>query len=222
VTAGLSPGSLRPGVNVDGAPGSLNGGRHAVSHALRDEIAAAVRKASAAGAFAKTDIVKAFIGRANPSTLFGHVKAACDALDIVTIKPPRLARNRAMDEQLAAIEANANAVIERVDHMPADAPIDVERELYTGIADMNILIREAKTDDGRHSRNPRLLATATDLKGRFIERLSRVRADLSDRSQIGMYLSALQDAVLTECPPDVRMRVLNRIRAVNSSWGVDG
>jgi hypothetical protein len=182
---------------------------------LKRDVAEAVKEAGEKGNISRHDIFRRFEQRGGKATIYRMINMALAEHGI------KLAARGASPWLKNEILALENHALELADLPPplTDTPIDEVAELHADLADANRLKALAKSPDGKKVLNAKLLMFATDVKGRIIERLSRVRVSQDEASQAAVYLKQITAAILEE-PPEVKARILARLRGVNSSWGL--
>jgi hypothetical protein len=191
-------------------------------HDLAADVARAVAEAIETGTTTRADIVRRFEGRASRAGLYNLVADEIEKRGVAALAPPKpgtpLKVAPTIQNEVGDLEERAREIVERAEQQPTDKPVDLVAELHGSIAHCDMLMGLAMDSEGK-IRNARLAAVSIDLKGRACERLARVRASQDDDSQAAVYLRQLTDAILAE-PPDVRARLLARLRGVSASWGL--
>jgi hypothetical protein len=199
---------------------------HPIDHDLPADVAKAVTEAAEDGTTTRADIVRRFDGRASRAKIYSLIAREIEKRGIAALGPVRSAAPiqpkappPTIQAEVEDIEEHARSVVERAEHAhPTDKPIDMVAELHGSIAHCDLLMRMAMDSEGK-IRNARLAAVSIDLKGRAIERLSRVRTSLEEESQQAEFLRQVGQAIMAE-PPEIRARILGRLRTINASWGL--
>jgi hypothetical protein len=191
---------------------------------LAGDVADAVKEAAEVGGISRADIVRRFDGRGSRAKIYELIAHEIEQRGIVALAAPKKAQPivpkgaPTILAEVKDIEEHAREVVQRAEHQPTDKPVDLVRELHASIHDCDLLMGLAKDGSGK-IRNARLAAVSIDLKGRAVERLTRVRTAMDDEGQAAVYLRQVTDAILRE-PPDVKARILSRLRGINPGWGL--
>jgi hypothetical protein len=235
-------GSGHPGVGV-----TLNG--RGLPGSLAERISQAVAEAAAAG-LSRRDVVAKFADQPKTVVYREIAKAiAAMGATLAPTKLPRRSRGMTEDEQAAELGAMMPSIdeIERLaagDVMPTVDPastavdkvrpgsgrdllvkangavtVDIGAGMVKALEKAEALMNLAEDENGTGIRNARLMVVAVDLFGRTAERKARIDADLSDASRQDAFLRQVGEAIMAE-PPEVRKRILARLRTINPSWGV--
>jgi hypothetical protein len=205
--------------------------------ALRAELEAAVIAAAeriGVGGLAKAEVVKPFVNRGvHLATLyrwFDAIMASGKPGQRLAKRVKRAAGRRvaksADDPAAAAAEvraelAEALPTVVKVDEVLGGAAggrvVGVIERLQAVMTDIEMLIRHAKTEDGK-VRNARLLGTSLEQMRRCLETGVRLHQAMRDAAAV----DALQDAIVDEigkCDAALRERVLLRLQDVAVAWG---
>lgn len=202
--------------------------------ALRAEVEAAVLKAAervGLDGISQAAIVKQFAGKAAQSTLFRWIDTFIRSGkpgQHVARQVKRAAERREKQEggpsaaaaAIAADAAEALPVVLTVDDVLGSGSttrtVNVLERLQQLAGDLELLVRHAKTDDGK-VRNARLLLQATGEFRKLLETAARIHATMREADHVDRLHDAILE-VIAECDPALAERVLRRMDAVAQAW----
>jgi hypothetical protein len=206
--------------------------------ALRAEVEqavlAAAEKLGAEAGIDTAGIVRHFGGRGvADSTLFRWCREIIKsgkpgqhvAKQVKRAADRRVARSAA-DPETAAAEVRADLAstlpaVVRVDDVLGGAAggkvVGVIERLQVVMTDIEMLIRHAKTDDGK-VRNARLLGTSLEQMRRCLETGVRLHQAMRETDQVDRLQNAILDAIAEEAP-DLAVRIYRKLDGIAAGWG---
>jgi hypothetical protein len=201
---------------------------------VEQAVLAAAEKLGAEAGIDTAGIVRHFSGRgAADSTLFRWCREIIKsgkpgqhvAKQVKRAADRRVARSAAYPEAAAAevraeLAATLPAVV-RVDDVLGGAAggkvVGVIDRLQRLMADLEMLIAHAKTEDGK-VRNARLLGTSLEQMRRCLETGVRLHQAMRETDQVDRLQNAIIDAIAEESP-ELAARVYLKIDAIAANWG---
>jgi hypothetical protein len=188
-------------------------------------VVAAVTSSGTDGVW-KNTLIKRFLGRgASKATLYRWVTAT-----IATGKPGQAAVS-AIKQAAAARAARtpdpvAEMVTEAGKHLPSVVRledvlgipvIEVIERLNQVVANLDLLIDHAKTDDGK-VRNAQFLLNATDRLRACLETTLKIHKAMRDLDRVDSLHNAILEEITKEAP-EAAERILRRIGTIAGQWG---
>jgi hypothetical protein len=197
--------------------------------ALRAEVEAAILvevERMGAERFSRASIVRPFLGRCSQATLYRWV-----AEILAAGKPGQHAVRKAKEAAAARAVSTADPVSEvveavrirlpdviRVEHLGAGGTTSgVVTRLEQVIAGVEMLMRHAKTDDGK-IKNARLLLVALAEMRKCLETSVKFYQAMREVDQVDRLHAAILEEIAKESP-EAAERILRRIDLIATAWG---
>lgn len=197
--------------------------------ALRSEVEAAIlTEVESVGAerFSKAAIVRPFLGKCSQATLYRWISefmASGNPGQHVVRKVREAAAARAVltpdpvADVVEAIRVRLPEVVRVEDLDAGGATSGVVPRLQQVIANVEMLVRHAKSDDGK-IRNARLLLAALAEMRKCLETSVKFYEAMREVNQVDALHSAILEEIARESP-EAAERILHRIDVIAARWG---